>query len=110
MNAQTPTRLRYSILGSEGGRLYPDCENKREKIRPIGSIDGMPVPEATAVLHRIVTCYNACEGISNEALEGGVVQELVEAVDILMNETIGRTWNFPSVSRVRNTLAKAKGE
>jgi len=37
--------------------------------------------EAEANARRIVACVNACEGIPTEALEAGVVRELVEALE-----------------------------
>jgi hypothetical protein len=40
---------------------------------------------------RVVACVNACEAISTEALETGVVAELVEALKRFIEEML--TWN-----------------
>ena len=45
-----------------------------------------PLAEVDANARRIVACVNACQGISTESLEGGVVKELVEAVRIAAND------------------------
>ena len=42
-------------------------------------VDGLPdIKSAEEWLDRIVACVNACKGISNEALEGGVIGEMVK--------------------------------
>ena len=37
-------------------------------------------------LRRIVACVNACKGISTEAIEGGVIKELLEALKAIQEE------------------------
>ncbi len=72
---------------------------------------------------RIVACVNACEGISTEALEAGVVKELREALEGIekfldsFTDSCGSEYTGPylsldgqiAVDRVRTTIAKAKG-
>ncbi|KKN77923.1 hypothetical protein LCGC14_0354880 [marine sediment metagenome] len=65
--------------------------------------DGMDFPEATTIVDpesgilteadacRLVACWNACESLPTEALEGGVVEEMLEAALKLANEASG--WN-----------------
>jgi len=37
--------------------------------------------------HRIVACVNACEGISTEALEQGVIQEMLDVMKAYLSGT-----------------------
>lgn len=60
---------------------YSDCGSR---VRGIISADGTEVlgerNPSEADAHRIVAAVNACEGISTEALEAGVVKQLLEAL------------------------------
>lgn len=47
----------------------------------IAKVYGMPDPEAVATARRIVAAINAVAGISTEALEAGVVGEMLEALE-----------------------------
>src|SRR5690606_13994870 len=65
---------------------------------------------------RIVACVNACEGIPTEALEAGVVRELVEALEALvvgLEREIGEEkWGRDpaALPMARAVLAKVWGE
>ena len=41
-----------------------------------GSLHGEDTPENRELVRRIHACFNACEGISTEELEQGVVQDM----------------------------------
>jgi hypothetical protein len=56
---------------------------------------------------RIVAAVNACEGISTEALEQGVVAEMLEALEDLFN-WLTPDWQQSSLGdKARAALAKA---
>jgi len=62
---------------------------------------------------RIAACVNACEGIPTEALESGVVQEMVEALEALLpsiENAVGEIYYWPEYERAKAVLAKARGE
>lgn len=46
--------------------------------------EGVTVGEREDAARRIVTCWNACEGIPTAALGAGAVQQLVEALESLL--------------------------
>lgn len=66
---------------------------------------------ALATSRRIVAAVNACEGISTEALEDGVVRELAIALKCMLEVFAAEEEfeGFASVSRARAVLAKIKG-
>jgi len=74
-------------------------------------------PERLAELRRIVACVNACEGIPTEALESGVVRELIEAATRYLAATMRESDDDPNCwaeeefakDRLREVLAKVWG-
>lgn len=72
--------------------------------------------ERDANVERVVACVNACEGIPTEALDAGVVRELVEALEVLVGEIeweIGEEkWGRDpdALPMARAVLAKVRGE
>ena len=75
----------------------------------LGGIDANP--EANA--RRLVACVNACEGIPTEALEGGVIGELMDALQSMI-DPIERGWMVTDwdlrMSTGKAAITKAKGE
>lgn len=69
-----------AIVGDERGTILADCEI----IPPAGGTTSPP-DEEVANARRIVAAVNACQGINTEALEQGVVRELLEALEDLFN-------------------------
>jgi len=66
---------------------------------------------------RIAACVNACEGIPTEALESGVVRELIEAAEwalfALENcgpERLLDDFEVEAIERLQTVLAKVRGE
>jgi hypothetical protein len=76
--AHTPEPWRYNhlaIVQDARGNIIADCEIVPES-------EGVPAPPAQEVANarRIVAAVNACQGISIEALERGVIRELLAAL------------------------------
>ncbi len=66
-------------------------------------------------MRRIYAAVNACEGISTEALESGVVKELLEALVAMLNAFDVPGLPYDSIGKIacvqsRAIIAKAKGE
>jgi len=69
-------------------------------------------------LRRIVACVNACDGIPTEALESGVVLELIEAATRYLAATMRESDDDPNCwaeeehaeAHLREVLARARGE
>jgi len=62
---------------------------------------------------RIFACVHACEGIPTEALESGVVREMVEALEALLpsiENAVGEIYYWPEYERAKAVLAKVRGE
>lgn len=67
---------------------------------------------------RIVACVHACEGIPTEALEAGVVRELIEAATRYLEATTRESDDDPNCwaeeefaeAWLREVLAKVRGE
>ena len=116
MDQHTPGKVHWEIwdavypdgyidrLVQEGGRVIL----RHKSIRPMEPEDR----------RRIAACWNACEeaGIPTEALESGVVRELVEALEALVGEIeweIGEEkWGRDpdALPMARAVLAKVRGE
>lgn len=45
-------------------------------VTPEGEILGLDTPESRELARRITACINACEGISTEELERGIVHDM----------------------------------
>jgi len=68
-------------------------------------------------VRRIVACVNACDGIPTEALESGVVRELIEAATRYLAATMRESDDDPNCwaeeefakDRLREVLAKVWG-
>ncbi len=77
------------------------------------------IPEEVAVANtqRFVACWNACQGISTEALEDGVIQELVETLSEIIelgdsgysNEFIGQNVYGHQLNAMGVARGKARG-
>jgi hypothetical protein len=69
--------------------------------------------EAEANAARIVACVNACEGISNEALEAGAVSKAADTIEVLCEAFEAIKSCYPQNSNAhkiaRAALAKATG-
>jgi len=71
---------------------------------------------------RIVACVNACDGIPTEALEAGVVREMVEAITEIVDHCNWQDEHHPDgravvhklhysiADNLRHILAKVRGE
>lgn len=67
---------------------------------------------------RIVACVNACDGIPTEALESGVVRELIKAATRYLAATMRESDDDPNCwfeeeftkAWLREVLAKVRGE
>lgn len=62
-------------------------------------------------MRRIVACVNACQGISTEALEAGVVGGMIEAIEGLLSildASRGKPWSGGLAARARAVLGKVK--
>jgi len=72
--------------------------------------------DTTSDRFRIVAAVNACAGITTEALEGGVVKEVLEALKDIVFQTSLEKDGFTVirddavVDRARAAIAKAEGE
>lgn len=70
--------------------------------------------DGLANARRIVAAVNACKGISTEALEGGIVEELREACKSLLRYADAQSalsdHAHAAWVRGRDAIAKAKGE
>ena len=58
---------------------------------------------------RLVACWNACQSIPTEALEAGVVGELVEACRTLVDSSLPAWPGRSAIEIAHKALAKAKG-
>jgi hypothetical protein len=65
----------------------------------------MPAEDA----RRIAACWNACQHIPTEALEAGVVGELVEACRTLVDSSLPAWPGRSAIEIAHKALAKAKG-
>jgi len=45
-----------------------------------GSIHGEDSPENLELARRIIACFNACEGISTEELENGIIKDMQQVL------------------------------
>ena len=68
----------------------------------VSSFMGPLPPEADANAERIVACVNACVGITNEALENGVIKEAMELFwrvsdKAVLNENNQMTYNGKTI-------------
>jgi hypothetical protein len=45
-----------------------------------GEIETVNTPEMTEFVRRLTACLNACEGLSTEELERGIVQDMQKAI------------------------------
>jgi len=84
--------------------LHDEQEERQAiEIHPVGDEDGLTTiadvlwassetairrKEGLANAHRLCACWNACQGISTEAVEDGVVKELREACQALADEAM----------------------
>lgn len=64
---------------------------------------------AEANARRLVACWNACQSIPTEALEAGVVGELVEACRTLVDSSLPAWPGRSAIEIAHKALAKAKG-
>lgn len=48
---------------------------------------------------RIVACVNACSGLSNNALEGGIIEDMIETLTYI-HETTGEAQNRDACERI----------
>src|SRR5690606_9872795 len=74
---------------------------------------GVAISEPNA--RRIVAAVNACEdaGLSTEALESGMVREMVEALEVLLpsiEDAVGEIYDWPEYERAKAVLAKVRGD
>jgi hypothetical protein len=76
-------------------------------------------PGAHANARRIVAAVNACEGIATPALEQGVIAELLEALDYLLEQTVDMDLKYgiglsegeeDARTKALAVIAKAKGD
>jgi hypothetical protein len=58
---------------------------------------------------RLVACWNACQSIPTEALEAGVVGELVEACRTLVDSSLPAWPGRSAIEIAHKALTKAKG-
>jgi hypothetical protein len=74
--------------------------------------------ECSANARRIVAAVNACEGIATQALEQGVIAELLEALDYLLEQTVDMDLKYgiglsegeeDARTKALAVIAKAKG-
>jgi hypothetical protein len=69
-------------------------------------------PSAYANARRIVAAVNACKGIGTEALEQGVIRDLLEALEVLLSERLRPDRGFPfterDVQRIQAAEKKAR--
>ena len=71
------------------------------------------VDENKANAARIVACVNACAGISNEALESGLIGELVVALEniiVLVENDVNDYGFYGSYKNAKKVLSKVRGE
>ena len=54
---------RAVALGSEGARIYPDCEDKRESMKHLAIVDGRDTVTAIANARLIVQAVNSFEAM-----------------------------------------------
>ena len=66
---------------------------------------------------RTVACVNACEGIPTEALEAGVVRELIDAAESALfalencgPERLLDDFEVDAIERLQTVLARVRGE
>jgi hypothetical protein len=67
-----------------------------------------------AIARRLAVCWNACQGISTEALESGVIQEMRAALDFLQGMFCGQEHELSEYERrelknARAVLSKLEG-
>ena len=120
-HTKEPWRIEYTRRVYGGGFSVDDdtasisTDAWRSLARVHIEMDGDPSPEGEANARRIVAAVNACEGIPTEALEAGVVAELVRTLTCIDGEARDATPNgdifLPSevFELVVTTLARATG-
>jgi hypothetical protein len=75
----------------------------------ICQVEGRDNDEAHANARRICAAVNACGGIPTEALEQGVVRELVEALEVFYNWLTPDWQQSTLAGKARTAIAKANG-
>ena len=73
MSAHTPGRFSRTLEPAHNEGLFYLADDD-------SGVDSLPVTDHKG-MRRIAACWNACAGIPTEALEAGVVGELVEALE-----------------------------
>lgn len=73
---------------------------------------GTREPDWTQVnLRQLCACVNACQGIPNDALNGGIIAELLAMLTRLRNEDRARGWlSRETGDEIDALIAKATGQ
>ena len=113
--AHTPEPWHYQMDYSIWTIAAPDPTGQNPYGAYIAEIDGQDVGRfATCEQHdanarRICAAVNACKGISTEAMEQGVVRQLMEALEDLYN-WLTPDWQQSSLGdKARTAIAKGAG-
>lgn len=87
------------------------CERGREYIFPNSTVAKLPVsPNRRGDGRRIVAAVNGCTGIPTEALEAGVVADMLEALKAVRAVLAEREPQpLPALAKVLAAIAKAEG-
>jgi hypothetical protein len=97
---------------NDNGLIYGQCSEEDEEAPYVCDVIevpalGMPSPVEEANARRIVATVNACQGIPTEALEEGVVRQLVDALEDLY-DWLTPDWQQSNLGdKARAALAKA---
>src|SRR5262245_3648148 len=115
--AHSPEPWHFEPLQADKGGSIAICNRQQGMLAVIPPLNEDDEPdEATAKrdpcdeanARRIVAAVNACEGVSTEALEQGVVRELAEALDGFFR-WLTPDWQQSTLGdKARTALAKAK--
>jgi hypothetical protein len=95
----TPEPWRYetdysitTIVASDPDGRHPDIYIAEIDGQDVGRFTAREQHEANA--RRLCAAVNACQGISTEALEQGVIRELREALDYLLAQTVDQDLKY----------------
>jgi hypothetical protein len=91
---ETDSNRLCRMTGTEGTDRMSQSINRQATSKPAGGphfvvsndgdLYGEDTPESREVARRIRACVNACEGISTEELENGIIQDMQRAIGAIV--------------------------
>ena len=76
-------------------------------------IDGLYIARVKSTLadtDRLAAAWNACEGIPTEALEAGVVKDMLEVLEEVLSDLQIGAHPYLHIGQIRDVIARAIGD